>query len=152
MANALGVFGLRGLMIAALFLFLTACEPQQQQEEPGRAPPAEQPPVVEERDRVPSAAPPTATAEAHRAEGRVEAIHTDQQTVTITHEPVPTLGWPEMTMDFYVEDLDLLMGIEEGQHIRFSFEEDPPGSYVVTEIEPLDRPRDDMQEPQQPQV
>jgi Cu/Ag efflux protein CusF len=150
MANALRVFGLRGLMIAALFLFLTACEPQQQQEEPGRAPPAEQPPVVEERDRVPSAAPPAAAA-AHRAEGRIEAIRTDQQTVTITHEPVPTLGWPEMTMDFYVEDPGLLLGIEEGQHIRFSFEEDPPGSYVVTEIEPLDR-QDDMQEPQQPQV
>jgi Cu/Ag efflux protein CusF len=118
----------RWLLIVAVMLALSACERQPQDETeraPSGAPPAQAP------AESPAEAP--AATDRHRADGRIEAIHEAEATVTITHDPVDDLGWPSMTMDFRIDDPTLLTGLEEGQRVRFTFEEDPPG-YVVTEI------------------
>jgi Cu/Ag efflux protein CusF len=54
--------------------------------------------------------------------------------LSITHEPVPALGWPAMTMRFSVEDAALLEGVKPGDKLRFDFR--PQGSgFVIVDME-----------------
>jgi Cu(I)/Ag(I) efflux system membrane fusion protein len=55
--------------------------------------------------------------------------------VSLSHGPIPELGWPEMTMDFGLADRALVDGLQPGTPIRFSFEARGPGEYVVTRLE-----------------
>ena len=55
--------------------------------------------------------------------------------VSLSHEAIPALGWPEMTMDFALADRALVDSLQSGTPIRFSFEARGPGEYVVTRIE-----------------
>ena len=75
---------------------------------------------------------------AHEVEGVFEEAFTDG--VSLSHEPIPALGWPEMTMDFGLADPALVEGLEAGTPIRFRFEDRGPGEYVVTRIERLAHP------------
>jgi membrane fusion protein, copper/silver efflux system len=84
-------------------------------------------------------APPAAVEEHEvRVEGRIESIDIENRSVVISHEPVEALGWPAMTMNFRVDDPNVVTAVREGQRVRFFFEEGPPGSYVVTDIQPVD--------------
>ncbi len=67
--------------------------------------------------------------------GVVNAVDADAETINLSHEPIPELDWPEMTMDFELAaDLDL-EGIEPGAEVRFRITEPEPGVYRVTGIE-----------------
>ncbi|MFD1262684.1 efflux RND transporter periplasmic adaptor subunit [Thauera mechernichensis] len=55
--------------------------------------------------------------------------------VSLSHDAIPALGWPEMTMDFSLAEPALVEGLAPGTPIRFSFEDRGPGEYVVTRIE-----------------
>ena len=79
--------------------------------------------------RAPSAAAPAL----HESVGRVEKIAPDQ--VTLSHEPVPTLQWPAMTMTFRLADPALARGIKAGDRMGFAFEQTPNGP-VVRRISP----------------
>ena len=58
----------------------------------------------------------------------------DANKVNITHEPIPALKWPEMTMDFMVsEDVDL-SSWNEGDQIVFSFKQENQ-TYVIEKME-----------------
>ncbi|CAN5342765.1 efflux RND transporter periplasmic adaptor subunit [soil metagenome] len=71
----------------------------------------------------PSAAPPMASAL-----GRVESVA--EGAVTISHEPVPSIGWPAMTMTFHVSDPALVRGVKTGDRVRFGFDQPPSGPTV----------------------
>ena len=64
----------------------------------------------------------------HEAQGKVEALSADE--VTISHGPVPTLGWPPMTMPFKLADPKLAQEIRVGDKVRFSFQEDDEGAVI----------------------
>jgi Cu(I)/Ag(I) efflux system membrane fusion protein len=68
-----------------------------------------------------------------QAVGRLDAI--DGSDVTITHEPIPALNWPRMTMDFQLAKPELVKGVAPGTAIRFEFEQRGPGEFVVTRME-----------------
>jgi Cu(I)/Ag(I) efflux system membrane fusion protein len=68
-----------------------------------------------------------------QAVGRLDAI--DGSDVTITHEPIPALNWPRMTMDFQLAKPELVKGVAPGSAIRFEFEQRGPGEFVVTRME-----------------
>jgi Cu(I)/Ag(I) efflux system membrane fusion protein len=56
------------------------------------------------------------------ATGTVVAIKPDAHVLTLTHAPIPALGWPAMTMDFDVDPALDLSGLQSGQEIEFRIE------------------------------
>jgi Cu(I)/Ag(I) efflux system membrane fusion protein len=71
----------------------------------------------------------------HRAVGIVDALGPND-TVTVTHEPVASLKWPAMTMDFAFANAALSGGVKPGGKIEFEFVERRPGEYVITSVKP----------------
>ncbi|MBW3618577.1 MAG: efflux RND transporter periplasmic adaptor subunit [Proteobacteria bacterium] len=59
----------------------------------------------------------------HASNGRIEAIN--PQSVTLSHQPVPTLGWPAMTMAFRMDDPALARGLKAGDRVSFAFVQAP---------------------------
>ncbi|MBI5918651.1 MAG: copper-binding protein [Nitrosomonadales bacterium] len=74
-------------------------------------------------------------AKAAVAEGRgvVESADQAKGVVTLTHEPIPSLNWPAMTMDFAVEDKALFRKLVPGKTVRFEFIKQR-NKYVVTGV------------------
>ena len=56
----------------------------------------------------------------HQADGTLDAIDAKAGTVTITHQPVASLKWPAMTMDFALANASLVGGREAGLADRAS--------------------------------
>lgn len=71
----------------------------------------------------------------HRGEGRIEAMDWAHATVTITHDPITSLNWPAMTMDFRTRDPALLRPLKPGQKVGFELVEEPAGEYVILRIQ-----------------
>jgi membrane fusion protein, copper/silver efflux system len=69
----------------------------------------------------------------HRGVGTVEEIDLSAGTVKIDHEPVASLNWPAMTMDFKAKESSLLKGLKPGQRIEFHFSEQA-GQYVIERV------------------
>jgi Cu(I)/Ag(I) efflux system membrane fusion protein len=59
-----------------------------------------------------------------------------KQKIVLQHDPIPEWTWPAMAMGFAVENEHLLMGLEEGQSINVTIEEQVGGIYVITEVRP----------------
>lgn len=86
------------------------------------------------------ARPITATTSAPRAEasrqgvyrsnGRIESIAGDR--ITLSHEPVPALKWPAMTMTFRLGEPALARGFKKGDRVVFSFDQAAEGPVVRT--------------------
>jgi len=64
---------------------------------------------------------PLTKAVIHRTKGVVKELDAKKGEVTLSHEQVPTLKWPAMTMAFKIS-ADLAKGIEVGQKVDFEFE------------------------------
>jgi len=76
---------------------------------------------------------PVATeAAVHRAEGRIDRVAAEG--LTITHEPVPSLKWPTMTMEFLPPKGGLPAGLKAGDRIVFEFTQVGGGDWQVTSI------------------
>jgi Cu(I)/Ag(I) efflux system membrane fusion protein len=72
-------------------------------------------------------------APAHLTQGTIEAI--DANTVTLAHEPVPSLNWPAMTMAFAKPDAGLPDELRVGDRVRFSFIQSDGGGYQIATID-----------------
>jgi Cu(I)/Ag(I) efflux system membrane fusion protein len=72
----------------------------------------------------------------HRAEGTLDAVDAKAGTVTVTHQPVASLKWPAMTMDFATANASLVAGVKPGSPIAFEFVERKPGEWVITSVKP----------------
>jgi Cu(I)/Ag(I) efflux system membrane fusion protein len=70
----------------------------------------------------------------HRAVGVLNAIDAAAGTVTISHEPVASLKWPAMKMDFVLANPSLVAGVRPGAAIEFEFVERGQGEWVVTSL------------------
>ena len=77
-----------------------------------------------------------AESTSHAANGRVESVDAKAGSATIAHDPVPSLKWPAMTMDFKVKDAAVLKGLKARQNIRFDFAEEAPGEWVILRVQP----------------
>jgi Cu(I)/Ag(I) efflux system protein CusF len=53
--------------------------------------------------------------------------------VTLSHEPIASLGWPAMTMDFSVADKALFGKLVKGKKVRFQFSKQH-NRYVITGV------------------
>ena len=81
-----------------------------------------------------SSSPAAQKSVGHQGQGVLEAIN-DDGTVSITHEPIKSLGWPGMTMDFALANSSLAAGIKPGSAISFELVERKPGEYVITRMQ-----------------
>jgi Cu(I)/Ag(I) efflux system membrane fusion protein len=100
----------------------------------GGAPTGE--PVTAKKEE-PAAATPTRkkpVSVGHLAQGTLEAINADG-TVSIAHEPIESLGWPGMTMDFALANSSLVTGIQPGSAISFEIVERKPDEWVITKLQ-----------------
>lgn len=65
--------------------------------------------------------------------GMVDAVDKTKGIVTLSHEPIASLGWPAMTMDFAVDDKALFRKLVMGKKVQFQFVKQH-NRYVVTGV------------------
>lgn len=81
-------------------------------------------------------APQTAVGKVHKAKGIVNSVDIQAAKVNLSHEAIPSLNWPKMTMSFKVSDQQGLAMLKPGQHVDFELSEKTKGQYVITKITP----------------
>jgi Cu(I)/Ag(I) efflux system periplasmic protein CusF len=75
-----------------------------------------------------------AVAESHQGKGTVNSVDAKAGKINLTHEPIASLDWPGMTMDFEVQDKSSLAKLKAGQKVTFKLIEARKGKYVISEI------------------
>ena len=75
-----------------------------------------------------AAAKSASTAALYETVGKIEQI--TATSVTLSHEPVPAIGWPAMTMTFQLPDPKIARGLKTGDRVRFGFDRPPTGPTV----------------------
>jgi Cu(I)/Ag(I) efflux system membrane fusion protein len=73
---------------------------------------------------------------AHSARGTLDDVDAKTGMLLITHDPVPSLQWPAMTMEFTAANDAVAKSVKPGTPIAFEFVERKPGEWVVTKLEP----------------
>jgi Cu/Ag efflux protein CusF len=68
--------------------------------------------------------------------GTVNSVDPTVHKINISHRPIPTIGWPAMTMDFAVAPSVDLRGVQPGTRINFTIEQGDDGMYVIQSITP----------------
>ena len=68
----------------------------------------------------------------HPATGVVKKIDAAKSSVTLAHDPIKSLNWPAMTMDFQVRDKAGLAKLKPGQKVEFELIEEKKGSYAIS--------------------
>lgn len=85
-----------------------------------------------------------AVPQVFHSQGRFESFDRRDGTLMLSHEAIPALHWPAMTMGFLLDEALRVTGLpadlQAGQPIRFSFVQGAPGEFVVTEMVPIDAP------------
>lgn len=74
----------------------------------------------------------------HAAHGIVRSVDAGAGTTKITHDPIKSLKWPKMTMDFRAADPALLDGLQPGMEVDFEIMK-AEGGYRITKIVPAVR-------------
>lgn len=69
----------------------------------------------------------------HQTTGVVKAVNPAKGTVTLAHDPVPSLKWPAMTMGFAVNDKTLFDKLAVGNKVAVDFVQ-KGADYIVTAV------------------
>lgn len=69
----------------------------------------------------------------HQTTGVVKAVNPAKGMVTLSHEPVPSLKWPAMTMGFTVNDKSLFDKLAVGKKVAVDFVQ-KGADYIVTAV------------------
>lgn len=83
---------------------------------------------------VPGGAKQKPQAAVHRSEGRIEAIDADE--ITLSHEPVPSMQWPAMTMGFQAPEGGVPEQLRVGDVVVFEFAPAAGGQFKLITITP----------------
>lgn len=83
-----------------------------------------------------SGAKPTGT-------GTIHSIDAERRIVNLSHDPIPAIGWPAMTMDMTVAPSVDLSAVAPGSEVAFTLERDADGLYMIDSLD-LRQPRDTM--------
>lgn len=68
--------------------------------------------------------------------GVLRELMPDERKINVSHEPIPALGWPDMTMDFRIDETVSLEGLQPGQAIEFDMVE-KDDNYIIEAIRPV---------------
>ena len=72
----------------------------------------------------------------HFGEGKIEAV--SDETVTLSHTPIPSMQWGSMTMEFRKPADGAPQELEVGEAVKFAFTISDDGRPVLTRIEPAE--------------
>jgi Cu/Ag efflux protein CusF len=72
------------------------------------------------------------------AMGVINTVDAEARSINLTHEPIPDIGWPAMTMDLAVSDSADLSGLEAGTGVSFTLEKGPDDIFRIGTIEAAD--------------
>lgn len=72
----------------------------------------------------------------HKLHGVVNSVNADAARVNITHDPVESLKWPKMKMNFKAHDAGLLKDIKAGMTVDFEIQK-MGNEYHLTKITPV---------------
>jgi Cu/Ag efflux protein CusF len=79
---------------------------------------------------------PDQAGAAHKMHGVVNSVNADAARVNITHDPVESLKWPKMKMNFKAHDPALLKDIKAGMTVDFEIQK-MSNEYRLTKITPV---------------
>ena len=68
--------------------------------------------------------------------GTVNSVDAAQHKVNLSHQPIPEIGWPAMTMEFPVAPAVDLSAIKPGSRASFTIEQGQGGMYEIKAIAP----------------
>ena len=68
--------------------------------------------------------------------GTVNSVDPAQHKVNLSHNPIPEIGWPAMTMEFPVAPSIDLKAIKPGTQVNFTIEKGQGGMYEIRAIAP----------------
>ena len=71
----------------------------------------------------------------HKGHGIVNKINARSGKVNISHDPIDSMNWPKMTMDFTVQNKADLEAIKPGMPVDFELTQKGKG-YVISNIKP----------------
>ena len=77
-----------------------------------------------------------AQAQAVIGTGTVRAVDPARRVINLSHDQIPAIGWPQMTMDFAVDPKVDLSTLKPGQPVEFSLTPAGGGNYTVGSIKP----------------
>lgn len=87
-------------------------------------------------DEPPAAAQPAQTGSTYSGHGVVNSVNAAAGRLNITHDPIESLQWPKMKMNFKVQDPALLQGLKAGTEVDFELQK-VGDDYVVAKIRPV---------------
>ena len=70
------------------------------------------------------------------ATGTVNSVDSAQHKINLSHTPIPSIGWPAMTMDFPVAPSVDLSRVKPGSRVNFSIQKGKGGMYEVQSVQP----------------
>ena len=68
--------------------------------------------------------------------GTVNSVDPAQHKINLSHQPIPEIGWPAMTMEFPVAASIDLKAIKPGTRVNFTIEKGQGGMYEIKAIAP----------------
>jgi Cu/Ag efflux protein CusF len=71
-------------------------------------------------------------AETAHGFGTVTSVDQEARKVTISHEPIPEIGWSAMTMAFAVDEPINVVSFSEGDNVHFILKPASEGTYTVS--------------------
>jgi len=73
----------------------------------------------------------------HKGRGKITDLHIVKGRIELEHEPIPSLKWPAMTMEFSVADKTVLRTLKRGDAVEFELaaKPTPDNDYVIERIE-----------------
>ncbi len=72
------------------------------------------------------------------AKGKVNSVDADGGKVNVTHDPVPALGWPSMTMDLPVTRRVDLSTVKPGTPVTFKLKKGRDNQFRIIDITPAE--------------
>ena len=79
---------------------------------------------------------PIACASSEPTSAEQNAVDPTQHKINLSHQPIPEIGWPAMTMEFPVAPSIDLKGIKPGTRVNFTIEQGQGGMYEIKAIAP----------------
>jgi Cu/Ag efflux protein CusF len=68
--------------------------------------------------------------------GTVNGVNAAKRTVNLSHEPIPSVGWPAMTMDLPVAPSVDLTAVKPGTRVTFTLARGADGLFLIDSIAP----------------
>jgi Cu(I)/Ag(I) efflux system membrane fusion protein len=89
-------------------------------------------------ERLEAPGAPSAQGAMHKGRGKVTAVDAAKGRVELEHEPIPSLKWPRMTMEFTIGDKATLATLKKGDAIEFELrgEADGDGDFRIEKLTP----------------